>query len=351
MSNSSLVSYTRLSPNHSGRRTHAIDRISPHCVVGQCSVETIGNIFANPAYNASSQYGIGSDGRIGQYVYEENRSWCTSSMANDQRAVTIECASDTTEPYWMNDKVYQSLIKLCVDICRRNGKKKLLWFNDKNKSLSYNPKSDEMVITVHRWFANKSCPGNWLYARLGDLAYNVTKILGGATQQPAPAPTPTPSKPTTGGNSNTGKKQIPTITYAIRTRRSGILPDVKDGAVAGRKGEPAIAIKIGVSVGQVKYRVHCGGRWLPPVTGNNWNDYNNGYAGDNKSAIDAIQIYYTSDRNKTDVYEAVYCVKPVGFSNYLAKIYDTNWENSDGARTAGIFGKPFDELKIQLSKC
>lgn len=155
--NSSLATYKKLSPNHSGQRTHSIDRISPHCVVGQLSVESLGGIFAKSSYQASSNYGIGTDGRIALYVEEKNRSWCTSSNENDQRAVTIECASDTKTPYWMNDKVYSSLIKLCIDICKRNGKKKLIWFNDKNKSLSYKPKSDEMIITVHRWFANKSC--------------------------------------------------------------------------------------------------------------------------------------------------------------------------------------------------
>lgn len=179
MSNSNLVSYTRLSPNHSGRRTHSIDRITPHCVVGQCSVETLGKIFAPTSKGASSNYGIGVDGRVGMYVEEKNRSWCSSSNANDQRAVTIECASDTYHPYAMNSKVYDTLIKLCVDICRRNGKKKLLWFGDKNKSLNYSPKSDEMVLTVHKWFANKSCPGDWLYSRLGDLAKRVTAELGG----------------------------------------------------------------------------------------------------------------------------------------------------------------------------
>jgi hypothetical protein len=174
-----MVSYTKLSPNHSGRRTHSIDRITPHCVVGQCSVETLGNIFAPTSREASCNYGIGVDGRIGMYVEEKNRSWCSSSNANDQRAVTIECASDTYHPYAMNSKVYDTLIKLCVDICRRNGKKKLLWFGDKNKSLNYSPKSDEMVLTVHKWFANKSCPGDWLYSRLGDLAKRVTAELGG----------------------------------------------------------------------------------------------------------------------------------------------------------------------------
>ncbi|HEL1183387.1 TPA: glucosaminidase domain-containing protein [Streptococcus equi subsp. zooepidemicus] len=175
--NSSMVAYTKLSPNHSGQRTHSIDRISPHCVVGQCTAEGLGDWFYKSSTQASSNYGIDKDGRVGLYVEEKNRSWCTSSNANDQRAITIECASDTTEPYTMNSKVYDTLIKLCTDICKRNGKKKLLWFADKDKSLNYAPKSDEMVITVHRWFANKSCPGNWLYARLGDVAAKVTANL------------------------------------------------------------------------------------------------------------------------------------------------------------------------------
>lgn len=181
--NSPLVVYTGLSPNHSGQRTHSIDRITPHCVVGQLSAETICACF--PAgRDASCNYGIGTDGRVSLCVEEKNRSWCSSSSVNDQRAVTIECASDTIEPYTMNGAVYAALIKLCTDICRRNGKKKLLWLADKDKSLNYAPKSDEMVLTVHRWFANKSCPGDWLYTRLGDLAEKVTAALGGTVQTP-----------------------------------------------------------------------------------------------------------------------------------------------------------------------
>lgn len=183
--NSKLICYTKLSPNHSGTRTHSIDRITPHCVVGQLSAESICGCFTSPSRQASCNYGIGTDGRISLCVEEKNRSWCSSSNANDQRAVTIECASDMKEPYAMNSKVYESLIKLCTDICKRNGKKKLLWLGDKNKTLNYAPKSDEMVITVHRWFANKSCPGNWLYERLGDLAAKVTANLNGT----APADT------------------------------------------------------------------------------------------------------------------------------------------------------------------
>ena len=190
--NSPLVSYTKLSTNHSGQRTHAIDRITPHCVVGQCSVETLGNIFAPTSKQASCNYGIGADGRVGMYVEEKNRSWCSSSSANDLRAITIECASDTNHPYAFKDVVYNKLIELCVDICKRNGKTKLLWLGDKDKTLAYNPAADEMVLTVHRWFANKSCPGDWMYQRMGDLADKVTAKLGGAT-------TTEPEKPASDG--------------------------------------------------------------------------------------------------------------------------------------------------------
>lgn len=183
--NSSMVSYTKLSPNHSGQRTHSIDRITPHCVVGQLSAESICGCFTSPSRQASCNYGIGTDGRVSLCVEEKNRSWCSSSNANDQRAVTIECASDKTEPYAMNGRVYDSLVNLCTDICKRNGKKKLLWLGDKNRTLNYTPKSDEMVLAVHRWFANKSCPGNWLYNRLDDLASKVTAALGSSVSKPA----------------------------------------------------------------------------------------------------------------------------------------------------------------------
>jgi hypothetical protein len=145
--------------------------------VGQCTAEGLGDWFAKSSTKASSNYGIDRDGRVGLYVEEKNRSWCSSSNANDQRAVTIECASDTSEPYAFRDVVYQKLITLCIDICRRNGKSKLLWIPDKAASLAYEPKEDEMLLTVHRWFANKSCPGDWLYNRLGALAWQVTDLL------------------------------------------------------------------------------------------------------------------------------------------------------------------------------
>ena len=176
--NSKLVDCTVKSPNHSGTRTHAIDRITPHCVVGQLTAEGIGNCFPK-GRDASCNYGIGKDGRVCLIVDEANRSWCSSSRANDQRAITIECASDKTAPYAMNSAVYEKLVALCVDICQRNGKDTLLWFADKDKTLAHEPKANEMVITVHRWFANKSCPGDWLYERLDELAAEVTAKLQG----------------------------------------------------------------------------------------------------------------------------------------------------------------------------
>ena len=193
-SNSSLAKAKYLSPNHSGTRTHSIDRITPHCVVGQFSGAGIGGCFKSASRQASCNYGIGTAGDIVLIVEEKNRSWCSSSKANDQRAVTIECASNTTHPYAMNASVYSSLVKLCVDICKRNGKKKLIWFGDKTKSLNYNPAPAEMVLTVHRWFANKACPGDWLYSRLGSLAAEVTKQLSGSSgSTPATKPTPAPA--------------------------------------------------------------------------------------------------------------------------------------------------------------
>lgn len=174
MSNSTLATYTKISPNKTSPRNHKIDTITIHCVVGQCTVESLGNTFFNPSRQASSNYGIGADGRIGLYVEEKDRSWCSSNSANDNRAITIEVASDTTHPYAVTDKAYNSLIDLLVDICKRNGIKKLLWKGD--KSLVGNVSKQNM--TVHRWFANKTCPGDYLYYKHGEIANEVNKRLG-----------------------------------------------------------------------------------------------------------------------------------------------------------------------------
>lgn len=177
MSNSKLVAYSEISPNQSGQRNHAIDRITPHSIVGQMSIEALGHWFAKKSTQASSNYGIGKDGRVGMYVAEICRSWCSSSSENDNRAVTIECACDPKYPYTFNQEVYQTLIELCVDICKRNGKTKIIWFGDKDKTLSYKPKSNEMILTVHKWFGNTTCPNKWMLDHMSDLEKAVNKKL------------------------------------------------------------------------------------------------------------------------------------------------------------------------------
>ena len=163
--NSSLVSYTKISPNRTKNRNHAIDTITIHCVVGQCSVETLGNIFAPTSRQASSNYGVGYDGRIGMYVEEKDRSWCSSNAANDHRAITIEVASDTTHPYAVKDKALAALIELVTDICKRNGIKKLVWSTNKSDRVNH---KNGCNMTVHRDYANKSCPGDYLYNRINN---------------------------------------------------------------------------------------------------------------------------------------------------------------------------------------
>lgn len=193
MSNSSLVNYTKISPNKGNysngkyigsARTHAIDTITIHCVVGQCTVQTLGNIFAPTSRQASSNYGVGYDGKIGMYCEEKDRSWCSSSAANDNRAITIEVASDSTEPYAVTDAAYKSLIKLVADICKRNGIKKLVWSTNKDDRVNHR---NGCNMTVHRDYANKSCPGTYLYNRHGQIAEEVNKLLNAT-------PTPTPTK-------------------------------------------------------------------------------------------------------------------------------------------------------------
>lgn len=177
--NSGLVDVVYKSPNHSGTRTHKIDYITPHCVVGQLTASGIGACF--PAgRDASCNYGIGRDGKVVLVVDEKNRSWCTSSGFNDQRAVTIECASDAYHPYTMNAAVYNKLVLLIADICKRNGIKKLLWLGSANKTWNYTPKNGEACLTAHRWYDAKSCPGDYLYSRYGQLANDVNKKLGTA---------------------------------------------------------------------------------------------------------------------------------------------------------------------------
>lgn len=183
MSNSKLISYTKISPNRTSPRNHKIDTVTIHCVVGQCSVETLGNIFAPTSRQASCNYGIGADGRIGMYCEEKDRSWCSSNAANDNRAITIEVASDTKHPYAVNAKAYAALIDLLVDICKRNGIPRLVWSASKADRVNH---KNGCNMTVHRDYANKSCPGEYLYSRHAQIASEVNKRLGSTDTRPQP---------------------------------------------------------------------------------------------------------------------------------------------------------------------
>lgn len=183
LSNSKLISYTKISPNRTSPRNHKIDTVTIHCVVGQCSVETLGNIFAPTSRQASCNYGIGADGRIGMYCEEKDRSWCSSNAANDNRAITIEVASDTKHPYAVNAKAYAALIDLLVDICKRNGIPRLVWSTSKADRVNH---KNGCNMTVHRDYANKSCPGEYLYSRHAQIASEVNKRLGSTDIRPQP---------------------------------------------------------------------------------------------------------------------------------------------------------------------
>lgn len=184
MSNSPLVTYKRISSKKTSPRNHVIDTITIHCIVGQWTAKQGCDYFATTSRDCSCNYVVGKDGSIGLCVDEKDRSWCSSSGANDHRAVTIEVASDTAPPYAVTDKAYQALIKLVADICKRNNIKELKWKADK----SLVGKVDKQNMTVHRWFASKDCPGEYLYQRHGDIAEKVNAIIR-----------PTPSKVETAG--------------------------------------------------------------------------------------------------------------------------------------------------------
>lgn len=207
MSNSALATYKKLSPNCTSPRSHKIDTITIHCTAGgKKTAKQILNLsnFVNYSRTngASCNYAIGYDGSIGIGVLESDRSWCSSSYTNDHRAITIEVASETKHPYAITDEAYNALIELCADICQRNGIKELKWKGDK----SLIGKVDKQNMTVHRWFANKACPGDYIYNRLGKIATAVNKKLNTANKtDTTSSETTTTKKPSTKKVTATGK--------------------------------------------------------------------------------------------------------------------------------------------------
>lgn len=318
MSNSSLVDYTKISPNKTVNRNHKIDTITIHCVVGQASVETLGAIFAPTSRQASSNYGIGYDGKIGMYVEEKDRSWCTSSPSNDHRAVTIEVASDTKEPYAVNDKAYASLLNLVTDICKRNGIKKLVWSTNKTNRVNH---KNGCNMTVHRDYANKSCPGTYLYNKHGEIAAEVNKRLTGEE-----------TKPTSPTN-----EKISVIYQVWEDVGNQWLPEVKDlEDYAGLYGRDVCCVYARLTKGNIFYKVHYkGGKWLPEVK--NREDY----AGLYNKPIDGLMM--RTDTGKTIKY-AVHLRRTNRWLPFVSGYDADDFDNG----YAGIIGQEIDGIKIYI---
>ena len=172
--NSSLVTYKNITKHKTTNRNHEIDTITIHCFVGQVTAKQGCDYFATTDRDCSSNYVVGYDGSIGLSVDEKDRSWCSSNSANDNRAVTIEVACDLKAPYTVTDSAYNALIQLVSDICKRNNINKLIWSTNKDDRVNH---KNGCNMTVHRDYANKACPGEYLYERHGDIAEKVNAIL------------------------------------------------------------------------------------------------------------------------------------------------------------------------------
>lgn len=321
MSNSNLVTYTKLSPNCTKPRNHAIDTITIHVFVGQVTAEQGCNIKSfthyNPVNGASCNYVVGYDGSIGLCVDEANRSWCSSNGKNDHRAITIEVASETKHPYAVTNKAYSALIELVADICKRNNIKQLLWKADK----SLVGKVDQQNMTVHRWFANKSCPGDYLYNRHGDIAAKVNELLG--------------VRPS-------GDETIH-VTY--KSYAGKWWPEVVDcndinaDGYAGVQGRNMTALMAKPDKGTLRYRVHLVGKgWLPWVE--NYTDF----AGIRGKAIDAVQMQLLNVKG----YEVQYRVSPSSNKGWYG--WCTGLTDASGDGYAGVFGNPIDCIQVKIVK-
>ena len=214
MSNSPLATYTRITKNKTSPRNHVIDTITIHCIVGQWTAKQGCDYFATTDRQCSANYVVGKDGSIGLSVDEKDRSWCSSNGTNDNRAITIEVASDTTHPYAVTAKAYAALLDLVTDICKRNGIKKLVWSTNKNDRVNHR---NGCNMTVHRDFANKACPGEYLYSRHGEIAAEVNRRLQGASNGGGVVVTPPAAEKPTGGT--TGATVTP---YLVRVKISNL---------------------------------------------------------------------------------------------------------------------------------
>jgi hypothetical protein len=339
MSNSKLVTYTKLSPNRTKSRKNKIDTITIHCIVGQWTAKQGCDFFASSSRQCSANYVVGKDGSIGLSVDERDRSWCSSSAANDHRAVTIEVASDTKHPYAVTAAAYEALIKLVADICKRNNIEKLVWSTNKSDRVN---RKNGCNMTVHRDFASKSCPGEYLYSRHGDIADKVNAILG----QKQPEEEKPPVKEEVKDPIKTVNPEATYRAYAKKWYGEIKNYNTKDGnGYAGIQGKSMTALVAKSNVGTLKYRVHIKGKnWLSWISEYNIKDAINGYAGVKGKEIDAVQMVLEG----TDEYAVRYRVSPKNSKTWYG--WYTNLKGSGNDDYAGVFGKPIDCIQIEIVK-
>ena len=321
MSNSSLVDYVKISPNKTSPRNHKIDRITIHHMAGNLSVETCGNVFAPSSRQASANYGIDSDGRVGMYVEEKDRSWCSSNKANDHRAVTIEVADDVIGNGWhSSDKAMNKLVELCADICRRNGITRLNYTGDTNGNL-----------TMHKWFTSTDCPGAYLESKFPWIAEQVNKKLSGEDKKEESKPVQKPGDKAYSENR---------INYRVHQQSVGWLPHVEDGQIAGVTGfsKRIEAIKIDCKMPGVKIKAKG------HIQGIGWKDYGEitsdtviGTTGQEKR-LEAISLEAEGLPDGMNIYVR-YHIETEGWSDWI--------KGGTVAGTVGL-GKRLEAIQIKI---
>ena len=371
MSNSSMVSYTKISPHKNPRKNAAynpsgkITKITIHHMAGNLSVETCGNVFQTR--EASSNYGISSDGKVGLYVPEDYRSWASASKPNDYKAVTIEVANDGGAPDWhVSDKALETLIALCADICKRNGIEKLNYTGDSSGNL-----------TRHNMFIATTCPGPYLQGKFSYIAQQVNKRLNGTEEAELyrVRKSWTDAKSQVGafavlanakacaddhpgyavydesGNEVYENRDDTQIEVTYRVQSDGVWgPEVKGPAIAGETDKPVTAFMVKAAKGKVWYQAHLAkeNRWLNRITGYNVNDFKNGYAGNGKGhPIDAVRVYFTSGSLRP-YRQAHYRVGETNRDGMLHWQEDNSTKNGMDGYAGNANGHAIDHLQIQV---
>lgn len=320
MTRSSLTDYVKLSPNYDAGRAYKVSKITVHHMAGNLSVERCGEEFASPSRKASANYGIGSDGRVGCYVEEQNAAWTSASWWNDNHAITIEVANSSTGGEWpVSGKAWNSLVRLCADVCRRYGFR-----------LSYTGGTGGS-LTEHRMYAATLCPGPYLHARMSKLAKEVNAMLDGGS---------VPS-----GGSSVKVKKV-NVTYCLKQKASTWLEPVTNWNASNSQGFAGMPFGrhdgfwAKVSRGSIRYRLHnLGGGWTA------W--AKDGEKKTVKNCIDGIQVYYVTPSGET-YQQAWYRSQTTDRSGWLDVCCDDGTTYADYDAWAGMYGEPLDRLQLAI---